>query len=133
MPAGWRPVIERAASLPLGYVGTTVDSVVLECELSENGPSVAYSFIVDSHEFSASDLDGIRFPDGHVFSLTPERERLVEAIGRSVLWPLIGGLDPGGRVACRLVIDCDTSESTVQAFVVDPIAAANMAAVWLGD
>lgn len=109
MPDGWSAIVNEAASIPLGYVGGAVDGVLMRCSVSRLGPAVAYRFIVDDVPFKASTLDGLPMRGGSRFALPAARERLVEAMGRSVMWRAAGLMGAGERVALEaavMVRDC---------------------------
>lgn len=123
MPDGWSAIVNEAASIPLGYVGSAVDGVLMRCSVSRLGPAVAYRFIVDDVPFKASTLDGLPMRGGSQFALPAARERLVEAMGRSVMWRAAGLVFPGEQVTLEaVVLTASPDVINVKSFVDDPRA-----------
>ena len=123
MPDGWSAIVNEAASIPLGYVGGAVDGVLMRCSVSRLGPVVAYRFIVDDVPFKASTLDGLPMRGGSQFALPAARERLVEAMGRSVMWRAAGLVFPGEQVTLEaVVLTASPDVINVKSFVDDPRA-----------
>lgn len=123
MPDGWSAIVNEAARLPLDYVGSAVDGVLMRCSVSRLGPAVAYRFIVDDVPFKASTLDGLPMRGGSRFTLPAARERLVEAMGRSVMWRAAGLVFPGEQVTLEaVVLTASPDVINVKSFVDDPRA-----------
>lgn len=137
LPPGWLDLASQATRLPLDYVGDAVDGVMMRCDVSGLGPVVSYLFIVDGREFKAHTLDGLVMLDGTMFTLPPARERLVEAMGRSVMWRAAGGMGPGDRAVIEAIVwngagvGLDSAE--IMLFVDDPQTAACVSSSWFGS
>ena len=109
--------------MPLDYVGSVVDGVLMRCSVSRLGPVVSYRFIVDGTAFKASTLDGLTMRGGERFTLPAARERLVEAMGRSVMWRAAGLMRAGERAALEAVaLAASPDVADVRSFVSDPRA-----------
>lgn len=123
LPDGWSAIVSEAARLPLDFVGSAVDGVMMRCSVSQSGPVVSYLFIVDGVAFKASTLDGLSMRDGSMFTLPAARERLVEAMGRSVMWRAAGLMGAGERAALEAVaLAASPDVVDVKSFVSDPRA-----------
>lgn len=123
LPDGWSAIVSEAARLPLDYVGSAVDGVLMRCSVSRLGTAVSYRFIVDGVVFKASTLDGLTMRGGSLFSLPDARERLVEAMGRSVMWRAAGLMRTGERAALEAVaLASSPNVVDVKSFVSDPRA-----------
>ena len=137
LPSGWLDLVSQATRLPLDYVGDAVDGVMMRCDVSGLGPVVSYLFIVDGHEFKAPTLDGLVMLDGTMFTLPPARERIVEAMGRNVMWPAAGGMGPGDRAVIEAIVSNETGvglgSAEIMLFVDDPQTAAGVSASWFGS
>lgn len=136
LPSGWLDLVSRATRLPLDYVGDAVDGVMMRCDVNGLGPVVSYLFIVDGREFKAHTLDGLVMLDGTMFTLPPARERLVEAMGRSVMWRAAGGMGPGDRAVIEAIVWNGTGvglgSAEIMLFVDDPRTAACVSSSWFG-
>lgn len=137
LPSGWLDLVSQATRLPLDYVGDAVDGVMMRLDVSGLGPVVSYLFIVDGHKFKAPTLDGLVMLDGTMFTLPPARERLVEAMGRNVMWPAAGGMGPGDRAVIEAIVRNETGaglgSAEIMLFVDDPQTAAGVSASWFGS
>lgn len=137
LPSGWLDLVSQATRLPLDYVGDAVDGVMMRCDVSGLGPVVSYLFIVDGREFKAATLDGLVMLDGTMFTLPPARERLVEAMGRNVMWPASGGMGPGDRAVIEAIVRNETGvgldSAEIMLFVDDPQNAAAVSESWFGS
>lgn len=137
LPSGWLDLVSQATRLPLDYVGDAVDGVIMRCDVSGLGPVVSYLFIVDGRVFKAPTLDGLVMLDGTMFTLPPARERIVEAMGRNVMWPAAGGMGPGDRAVLEAIVGNETGvglgSAEIMLFVDDPQTAAGVSASWFGS
>ena len=130
LPDGWSAIVSEAVSIPLGYVGDAVDGALMRCSVSRMGPAITYRFIVDGVAFKASTLDGLSMR-GSRFTLPAARERLVEAMGRSVMWRAAGLMRAGERAALEAVaLAASPDVVDVRSFVSDPHAADVLSAAW---
>lgn len=122
LPDGWSAIVSEAARLPFDYVGGAVDGVLMRCSVSRLGPVVSYRFIVDDVAFKASTLDGLTMRGGERFTLPATRERLVEAMGRSVMWRAAGLMRAGERVVLEAAVMVRDDGLDVRLFTNEPQA-----------
>lgn len=119
LPDGWSAIVSEAVSIPLGYVGDAVDGALMRCSVSRMGPAITYRFIVDGVAFKASTLDGLSMR-GSRFTLPAARERLVEAMGRSVMWRAVDLVSPGEQVTLEAVVMVGDHGLDVRSFTSEP-------------